>query len=147
MCLHFLVVDWLIPFKLKKWADVLYHSGKQCQWDCICYGCIDCVIEKEADMGHGLVAQGWGCTCTVKEGIVDPLNILIASFSRILVLLVWLTLPVTYDEVPEDVLDLVANLNLGHITYELCHRSLLPDIILKDNDKLLIRLHRIDVTH
>ena len=62
-------------------------------------------------------------------------------------LVMWFTLPVLDDVVPEYVLHFVADLYLSSVTNELGHSSFSPDVILEDIDKLTVSLHGIDVTH
>src|SRR5690349_1432421 len=84
-----------------------------------------------------------GYTCPIKECVCDSFNVLIAPFYRVLMLLMWFTLPVITYQTLQNVLHFIANLYLCPVTNELGHSSLLPDIVKEDIDKLPINLHRI----
>ena len=91
------------------------------------------ILESEQAMGRS--------TCPVHDGVGPGLDGSVPPFSMILVLV----LPVIDVVGPEDVLDLVRDLNFGSITDELVHSTTSMDIVFQSIDKLLSRPHRVDI--
>jgi len=82
-------------------------------------------------------SMGW-CTNMVHDGVSNQrLQLLDPALSKVLVLVVRLTLPV----------DLVTNFHLSSITDKLSGGSLYPDLILKSVKELLISLDGIDICY
>jgi hypothetical protein len=70
------------------------------------------VVQNETDVQEAQQPEGHGRTCSVKNSVGNRLKRLIPTLTRILVLLVWLTLPIRDIKGTENILDLVADLNL-----------------------------------
>jgi len=83
----------------------------------------------------------------VKYSIGSGLDSLKTVFSRVLVLLVWFTLPAPYKKGTEDILKLFTDFNLGAVTDKFIGCTMLMDIIFKGVDKLLVSFNAVDVTN
>jgi hypothetical protein len=79
--------------------------------------------------------QQWGGTSAVHDGVSHAFDILVLSFSRILMLLMWLALPITNDKVTEDVLDTTTDLHLSTVTDKAGGGPTTADDILQCIDK------------
>ena len=67
----------------------------------------------------------------------------VPPFSRILILVVGLIMPIGNVICPKNIHDFVGNLSFGIITEEFVNGSLPPNVILKGVDKLLPTFHRV----
>ena len=89
-------------------------------------------------------AVGWGIrpihSC-VGPGIDSPLP----PFSRILILVVGLRMPIGNVICPKSIHDLIGNLSFGWIIEEFVHGSLPANVILNGVNKLLPTFHRVSV--
>jgi hypothetical protein len=77
------------------------------------------------------------CIGTVHDTVDDLFKFLPATFSIILVLIMWFTLPILNDEGTEDVLYAVADFDRGGVADELVHGSPIADLIFKSVDELI----------
>jgi len=89
--------------------------------------------------------MGW-CSNTVHDGIDQSFQLLDPALSKVLMLIMWLTLPIINAVSPQDFLDLVADFHLGSITNELSGSSPSPDLILQSVDELPISLNGINIS-
>ena len=84
------------------------------------------------------------CTSPVHDGVGPCLDGSVLPLSRVLVLVIGFRLPITDVVGPEDVLDLVGDLNFGLITDKLVHSTTYMDVVFQSIDKLLTRPHGVD---
>ena len=82
----------------------------------------------------------------VHDGVAHTLHILVLALSRVLVLLVRFTLPISNDERAKDVLNTATDLDLCTITDKLGGGSTMTDNILEDIDECLFCLQGINIT-
>ena len=82
----------------------------------------------------------------VHDGVYQSLQLLDPALSKVLMLIMWLTLPIINAVSPQDFLDLVADFNLGSITDELSGSSPSPDLVLQSVDELPISLNGINIS-
>jgi len=88
--------------------------------------------------------MGWS-TCVVHDGVYQGLQLLDLALSKILVLIMWLTLPIINAICAQNFFDLVADFHLGSITYELGGSTAGPDLVFQGIDELPIRLNGVDI--
>jgi len=87
-----------------------------------------------------------GCTNTIHDGIHQLLQLLDPAFSKILMLVMWLALPIIDAVSTQDFLDLVTYLNLSTITYKLSQCSLCLDLIFQSVDELHVGFNGINIS-
>jgi hypothetical protein len=107
-----LVVDGFIPTEEQQWTNVIRRTGKYLKRIAAIHGRRGNVVQKETDVQKAQQPEGHGRTCPVKNGVGNRLKCLISMLTRILVLLVWLTLPIRDIKGTANIFDLVADLNL-----------------------------------
>jgi hypothetical protein len=105
------------------------------------------IVEQETHIHEAQQPKVGGGTGPIKNDVGNRLQHLIPALTRVLVLLVWLTLPIGDAEGTENILYLVANLNLGAIADQFCRSSTATNIILKGINKLLFRFHALNVSN
>jgi hypothetical protein len=99
------------------------------------------VVEQETQVHEAQQPKVSGGTGPVKNSVNNRLKHLIPPLTRVLMLLVQLTLPIGDAKGAENIFDLVADLNLGAIADQFCWSSTSTNIILKGINKLLFRFH------
>ena len=87
-----------------------------------------------------------GCSNTIHDGVDQSLQLLDPAFSKVLMLIMGLTLPIIDAVSPQDFLDLVTDFHLGSIAYELSGSSPSPDLVFQSVDELPISLNGIDIS-
>ena len=107
----------------------------------------DGMVQDEANIHEAEKPHLCGQTGAVHDCVSHHLDLLVLMLSGILVLLVGLALPVADAKGMQNVLNLVANLNLCTVTDQLVHDSLFTDVIFESVDKLLVCLHPIDISY
>ncbi len=88
--------------------------------------------------------MGW-CSNAIHDGVDQCLQLLDPTFSKVLMLIMWLALPIVNAVSMQDFLDLVADLYLGTITDELCWSSPSLDLVFQSIDELPISFNGIDI--
>ncbi len=88
-----------------------------------------------------------GCANMVHDGVNQSLQLLDPAFSKVLVLIMWFTLPISNAVSAQDFLDLVTDLDLCAITYKLSRCSLCPDLVFQSIDELPIGLDGINISN
>jgi hypothetical protein len=83
---------------------------------------------------------------TVKNAISAILNGLVASFCRILVLLMRFTLPIVNAEGAKNISNLVTDNGLAAVTNQFHGGTTLDDVIFQCVDKLFVCLNAIDIS-
>ncbi len=86
------------------------------------------------------------CSNTIHDGINQILQLLDPAFSKVLMLIMWLALPVIDAVSMQDFLDLVAYFNLGAVTDKLGQCSSCPDLIFQSIDELPISFDGINIS-
>jgi len=110
-------------------------------------GCIIGVVKEVAHI-HEAKKPGMGrCTGTVHDAVGGGLDSLVATFCRVLLLLVRFTLPVTNDQSAQNVENFVADLHLSAVTDELVGSTSLTDVVFKGVNKLAVSLDAIDISN
>ena len=84
-------------------------------------------------------------TTAVQYNVGVLFNRLVPSFSRVLMLTVGRTLPVTNKQATKDVKYFITDFDLGPITDEFVHSTFFANIILQYIDKFTVRLHGIHI--
>jgi len=87
------------------------------------------------------------CTNVIHNGVNQSFQLLDVAFSKVLMLVVWFTMPVCDAIGMQDFLDLVAYFNLSAVADKLGWCSPCPNLILKSIDELLISLDGIDISN
>jgi len=87
------------------------------------------------------------CSNTVHDGVDQSLQLLDPVLRKVLMLIMWVTLPIINAVSPQNFLDLVADFDLGAVTDELSRSSLCPDLILQSVDELPISLNDINISY
>jgi len=90
--------------------------------------------------------MGWGSD-PVHDGIDQCLELLDPLLCKILMLVMWFTLPVCDAIGAQDLLDLVTNLHLSAVTHQLGWGSLCPDLVFQSIDELSIGLDGINISN
>ena len=90
--------------------------------------------------------MGW-CSDTVHDGVDQGLQLLDPVFSKVLMLIMQLTLPIIDAVSPQDFLDLEANFHLCSIIDKLSGSSPSLDLVLKSVDELPVSLNGINIDH
>ncbi len=90
--------------------------------------------------------MGW-CANAIHDGVNQIFELLDAAFGKVLVLVVWFTLPIGDAIGTQDLLDLVAYFDLSTVTNKLGRRSSSPNLILKGVDELPIGLDGINISN
>ena len=85
------------------------------------------------------------CSDAVHDGVDQSLQLLNPAFSKVLMLIMRLTLPIINAVSSQDFLDLVTDFHLGSITDELSGSSPSPDLVFQSVDELPISLNGIDI--
>jgi len=86
------------------------------------------------------------CANMVHDGIDQSLQLLDPAFSKVLMLIMWLPLPIIDTVSTQDFFDLVADLHLGAVTDELSLGSPCPDLVFQSIDELLIGFNGINIS-
>ena len=89
--------------------------------------------------------MGWGSDL-VHDGIDQCLELLDPLLCKILMLVMWFTLPVTNAVCVQDFLDLVAYLHLGAVTHKLSQSTSCPDLVFQSIDELPISFNGIYIS-
>jgi len=89
--------------------------------------------------------MGWGSN-PVHDGIDQRLELLDPSLCKILVLVMWFTLPVINAVCAQNFLDLVANFHLCAVANELSRGSPCPDLVFQSIDELPISFNGIYIS-
>jgi len=89
--------------------------------------------------------MGWGSN-SVHDGIDQHLELLDPSLCKILMLVMWFTLPVIDAVGAQDFLDLVADLYLSAIANKLSRGSPCPDLVFQSIDELPISFNGIYIS-
>ena len=71
----------------------------------------------------------------IQDSVGDTFDGLDSAFSRILMLVMRLTLPITNAVGVEDILGKATDFRLGTVTEEHVHGATLPDVVLECTDK------------
>ena len=87
----------------------------------------------------------YGGASAVKNFVGHGFDRLVTMFSKILMLLMWLTLPGRNEASTQDVENLATDLNLGTITKKFSGCTTGTDVILQCVDKLLVSFHTIHI--
>jgi len=90
--------------------------------------------------------MGW-CSNTVHDGVDQSLQLLDPALSKVLMLIMQLTLPIINAVSLQDLLELVADFDLGMVTDELGRSFPCPDLILQCVDELLINFNGINISY
>ena len=88
----------------------------------------------------------WGCSDTIHDGVHQILELLDPAFSKVLMLIIRLALPVIDAVSVQDFLDLVTNLHLGTVTNKLGWGSPCPDLVFQSIDELPIGFNGINIS-
>ena len=88
-----------------------------------------------------------GRASTVHDSVGHALDVLVFAFSWVLVLLMGFTLPISDDQVAEDVLDATADLHLGTVTDKPRGCTTTTDDILEGVDKSFLGFQGVDITN
>ena len=88
-----------------------------------------------------------GRASMVHDGVGHALDVLVFAFSWVLVLLMGFTLPISDDQVAEDVLDVTADLHLGTVADKPRGYSTATDDILEGVDKSFLGFQGVDITN
>jgi hypothetical protein len=88
-----LVVDGFTPMEEQQQTNVIRRTSKYLKQSVAIQGGRGNVDEKETDVQEAQQPEGGGRTGPVKNGVGNRLKRLTPTLTRILVLLVWLTLP------------------------------------------------------
>ena len=90
--------------------------------------------------------MGW-ITGPVHDTIGSGIQHLIATFSGILLLLMWFALPILNTQGAKNVNNLITNEHLGTVTDKLVGCITLNDVVFKGINKLFISFDAIDISH
>ena len=104
------------------------------------------VIKCMAHMHKAKEPEGRGCVCAIHENVGDALDVLITTFSRVLVLVIGLGLPFANVTIATDVLDLFTREIRGRVRDKSSGSATLDYHVLKDTRKFLDETHADNVT-
>ena len=90
--------------------------------------------------------MGWGSNM-VHDGVYQSLQLLDPALSKVLMLIMWLTLPIINAVSLQNFLDLVADFHLGSIADELSGSSSSPDLVFQSVEELPISINGINISH
>ena len=85
------------------------------------------------------------CTNVIHNGVNQGLQLLDATFSKVLMLVVWFTLPICNAIGVQNFLDLIAYFDLSAVTDKLGRCSSCPNLVLKSIDELPISFDGVDI--
>ena len=103
------------------------------------------MVQQETHVGQAKEPGEGGGTKAVHDGVGHGLDGIDASLSRVLVLMVGLTLPGRDEQGAKDILDSLTDFDLGTVTQKALHGTTLTDIVLKRVDEFLLGLHAVNV--
>ncbi len=90
--------------------------------------------------------MGW-CSNMVHDGVNQILQLLDPAFSKLLMLIMRLALPIINAVSVQDFLDLVAYLHLGAVADKLSQCSPCPDLVFQSIDELPIGFNGINISY
>jgi hypothetical protein len=140
-------IDKFIPPEEQQRTDIICRASKDLKRSFSIQGSGRNVVDQEIHVHEAQQPKVGGGTGPIKNGVGNKLQHLIPVVTRLLVLLVWLTLPIGDAEGTENILDLFADLNLRAIADQFCQSSMATKIILKGINKLLFRFHALNVSN
>ena len=138
------VINFLVEMKPKQGTDVNSDTRQCSQWN-IADGGVIHVVQEKADIKQGKKPCACRCANTVHDTVGGILDSLPSAFNRVLLLLVWFTLPGFDKERAQDVQNLVANLNLSTITDQFSGCTTLTNVVLQGVDELGVSLNAINI--
>ena len=103
-------------------------------------------VKEEGDILQAEKPCMWRCSNTVHDGVDQGLQLLDPVFSKVLMLIMRLALPITDAVRVQDFLDLVADLHLGAVTDKLSRGSPCPDLVFQSIDELPIGFDGINIS-
>jgi len=86
------------------------------------------------------------CTNTIHDGVNQSLQLLDPVFSKVLMLVMRLALPIVNAVSAQDFLDLVTYLNLSTITYKLSRCSSCQDLVFQSVDEMPVSFNGINTS-